>query len=123
MKMKTNQCLRIGVPLAIAGVLLCENECLSTIIAVILMYLLVALNECCSHYESVYLFVLVGIISIPFNIGMCGEFFRDIGIYLLDSFAIKIVLAPLLYASALSIEEIVFGIIGRAIWRNQYPLF
>lgn len=99
------------------------NTLLMTLISLVGAFLEISLCSACRRHENLWLFILVGIVTIPANI--------DISIYLCDYFAydhgeipvFKILFFPLLYAGILCLEEIMLGIIGRLIWRNQCPPF
>ena len=99
------------------------NTLLTTLISLVGAFLGISLCSACRRHENLWLFILVGIVTIPANI--------DISIYSCDYFAydhgeipaFKILFLPLLYAGILCLEEIMLGIIGRLIWRNQCPPF
>ena len=99
------------------------NTLLTTLISLVGAFLGISLCSACRRHENLWLFILVGIVTIPANI--------DISIYSCDYFAydhgeipvFKILFFPLLYAGILCLEEIMLGIIGRLIWRNQCPPF
>lgn len=99
------------------------NRLLMTLISIVGAFLGISLCSACRRHENLWLFTLVGIVTIPANI--------DISIYLYNYFAydhgeilaFKILFFPLLYSGILCLEEIMLGIIGRLIWRNQCPAF
>lgn len=98
------------------------NRLLMTLISSVGAFLGISLCSACRRHENLWLFILVGIVTIPVNI--------DISIYSSDYFAydhgeipaLKILLIPLLYSGFFCLEEIMLGIIGRLIWKNQYPV-
>ncbi len=76
------------------------------------------------RYESLAIFVLLVFATIPVN-AVIAYFY-----YLVFSFykgfvgtIIRIFLVILFYAILLSMEELVFGIIGRRIWKYQKDFF
>lgn len=99
------------------------NRLLMTLISLAGTFLGISLCSACRRHENLWLFILVGIVTVPANI--------DISIYSYDYFAydygeipaFKILFFPLLYSGILCLEEIMLGIIGRLIWRNQCPAF
>ena len=99
------------------------NRLLMTLISIVGAFLGISLCSACRRHENLWLFILVGIVTIPANI--------DISIYSSDYFAydhgeipvFKILFFPLLYSGFFCLEEIMLGIIGRLIWRNQCPPF
>lgn len=82
------------------------NTLLTTLISLVGAFLGISLCSACRRHENLWLFILVGIVTIPANI--------DISIYSYDYFAydhgeipaFKILFFPLLYSGILCLEEI-----------------
>ncbi len=92
------------------------------IISVILIYLFVGFCKICRKRESLWIFLLVAVIMIPFNICMIRAVLSYIGEYREIRWFVKLGVCPLLYIVMFCIEEIICGIIGRLIWKRQYVL-
>lgn len=83
----------------------------------ILMFICIGLCKYCRKHESIWLFILVGLSSVPMIIKTCLLLceFIEANVFL------SVLLFLLTYAIALSLIEIIFGIVGRLIWREQCP--
>lgn len=88
----------------------------------LLLFLIVGTVPICRRRESMWLFVLTALGSMPINIKIST---MDTVQYLLDS-EIPIVGAVIatieIYLLLFSVEEILIGIIGRFIWKRQIVL-
>ncbi len=92
------------------------------VISVILIYLFVGICKICRKRESLWVFILVALIMIPFNIYMIRSILSYVGNYTDIRWFVKLAICPLLYIVIFCIEEIILGIIGRLIWKRQYVL-
>ena len=92
-----------------------------TVIAIISMYFFIGICEYCDKHENVWIFVNVGIASIPVNFECSLFACRMLSDIWNSSLLLNILLFILIYDICLSAEEIVLGIIGRIIWREQRP--
>lgn len=101
----------------------CTDHFLLAVISLIAIYFCISICSLCRKHENLWLFVLTGIAIIPANIEIsmiaCGYFFCPWG----DAFVFKLCIFPLAYSILFSIEEILLGIIGRLIWKYQYPVW
>lgn len=101
----------------------CANRFLLTLLSLAAVFICISICSPCRRHENLWLFVLVGISTIPANIEIsiyaCGYFSYLWG----EAPVLRIIYFPLAYAILLCIEEILLGIIGRFIWKNQDPLF
>lgn len=101
----------------------CANRFLLTFLSIVAVFFCISICPPCRKHENLWLFVLAGISTIPANIEIsifaCGCFSYLWG----ESPMLRIIYFPLAYAILLCIEEIILGIIGRFIWKNQDPIF
>ena len=95
------------------------NRFLLTVILLIAIYLYIGICRSCRRHESLWLFVLAGIATIPVNIEISVHACEYFSYLLGDAFIFRVMCFPLAYAILLSMEEIVLGMIGRMIWKNQ----
>jgi len=82
------------------------------------VFLFVAYSSECRGTENIWIFMLVAIGFIPINIALVMQLYEYV--YLLASGPIgKILSVIIFYAILFSLEEIIAGLIGRIIWREQ----
>lgn len=122
-KLRTNICLLLlmVIPL-IFSVGFVFSRSIGLLLAECVYFLLfVWLVPICKHKENLWMFILLAIGSVPVNILMI---YNSIFLGLLadSSLLLKVLWGVLSYCVVFSIEEIVFGVITRAIWRKQYKL-
>ena len=90
-------------------------------VSYILAFLCIGLCRYCRRHESIWLFVLAGLSSVPMNIKIS----LYISMLFIDSshasFILVLLMFLLTYAIIFSLLEIVLGIVGRMIWRDQCP--
>ncbi len=83
------------------------------------MFVTVGCTHCCRWYESMWLFVLTAITSVPTNIVLVWKF-MDIGIFYPNlAWVGETLLGVQFYLMFLSYEEIIIGLLGRFIWKKQ----
>lgn len=90
---------------------------------VITMFIMVAVLPFTHKRESLWLFILCGICSIPINIFLVNEFLPWKK-YIFHSYhgLSNILLMVGLTLICTSIEEILVAFVGRIIWKKQYDL-
>jgi len=82
------------------------------------IYLFVAYSNECRGIESIWIFMLVAIGFIPINVAFEMRFYEYI--FVLTSGVIgKILATMMVYTILFSLEEIIAGLIGRILWKNQ----
>lgn len=76
------------------------------------------------RYESLAIFVLLLFVTIPFNAVVSYIYYRFLvrmtGLFWIF---IRPVVTIMIYLMLLSVEELVFGIVGRKIWKRQRDFF
>lgn len=90
-------------------------------VSIIATYVIIGINKCCKSHESVWLFFIVALISVPINFEFSYYSCAIVSSFYGNSIILKILYFILIYDICFSIEEIFFGIIGRGIWREQRP--
>ena len=92
------------------------------IISVVLLFMIVKVLPMCRGYESLWLFVLTVIGSIPINARLVVETL-DMGLFYSGVPVIVAVMTAVeFYLCALAVEEIVIGVLGRILWKKQRNL-
>ena len=121
-RMKTN--LILFSPVVVAGFSWIIHQYWLTTIAIIAIYLSIGLTDASKH-ASVWLFVLTGISSIPMNIELTFYASHYFSLLWGDAFvfAMKFLYVPLAFVILYSIEQIIVGITGRVLWREQDPVW
>ena len=121
---KQNNTMRfiMMMPFLSSAFSLLHNRILISIIALSMIVVFVAINPTCRQRESLWLFVMVAVSSIPLNLHF-GRIFALIGSDLLgytkwESY----IVGAVGYCIAFCAEEIIYGIVGRMIWRRQYKI-
>ncbi len=123
MKKSLKNMLTIAVPLLPMGLMWCLNKYVLTGVTILAIYLFIGLIDTCRRYENLWLFVLVGIATVPMNLMLTMVVCDDLCVTWNRELLAKIVFFPIVYGALFSMEEIVLGIIGRVIWKEQENLF
>lgn len=89
------------------------------VISLIMAFCIIGVLPLCRMRQSIWLFVVSAFITTPINLLLI----QKMGIWIIllgafNRFTYYLIVIELLLL-LLSIEEIVFGLIGRLIWRNQ----
>lgn len=93
-------------------------------ILVLLSFIFVNNYRKVRRHESLAVFVLLVFATIPFNAVVSYLYYRVLRVFDgLYGAVIRIIFMILVYAILLSAEELVFGIIGRRIWKYQKDFF
>lgn len=114
--------LAVGVLPAVLSVSFLVNQSWTTLLFCILsLFTIIGIVPIFKKRESLYMFVLVGIAGLPINIRLTywlvSEEFISSGFLIGD-----ILWGALLCCMFFSVEEIVFGVITRMIWKKQYKI-
>ena len=89
------------------------------IVALIAIVFLVAAEQECRGIENFWLYVLLGVSSIPLNIEISYRISQMINYIVGYSNLYLCLVFVLLMALLFNLEEILIGIVGRAIWKKQ----
>lgn len=110
------------IPIILAWIFPITKEVLFLIISVASMFLIVGTVPLFKKRESLWIFLLVSIAGMPVNFMLAS--FIVIEEYFSVGFLIGNVFCVLLLLSILfSVEQIIFGIIARKLWKRQIKLF
>lgn len=99
------------------------NLYLLTVLSILAIFFAIGISKSCKNHESIWLFILVGASLIPTNIwfSLC---ISNYIVCLCGFFTImKFFYIPLIFSILFCVEEIIFGVIGRIIWKEQKPAF
>lgn len=111
-----------GCLLIATGMLAWHFSVMRLIISVVLLFMIVKVLPMCRGYESLWLFVLTVIGSIPINARLVVETL-DMGLFYSGVPVIGAVMTAVeVYLCALAVEEIVIGVLGRILWKKQRNL-
>lgn len=92
------------------------------IISVVLLFAIVKVLPMCRGYESLWLFVLTAIGSVPINARLAVETL-EMGLFYSGIPVIGAVITVVeVYLCVLAVEEIVIGVLGRILWKKQRNL-
>lgn len=120
-KIKYAQLVTGVIPFALAMKFLIGHSWMFLLFAVISLFIVVGTVPLFRRRENLYMFIFVAIAGVPINIWMSYwlvyEGFISSGFIIGD-----IMWALLLCCIFFSVEEIVFGVITRMIWRRQYVI-
>ncbi len=112
----------LGIPAVLSLIAVMQRSIVLIAGAVVVPFLLLLLVPAFKGRESVWMFLFVGISSIPINAYIL-IFMNEQGYLFDDSFFILGIFRTILYGSVLfSMEEIVMGVITRLFWKKQYKL-
>lgn len=110
-------------PILATGFSWSMNRYVLTIISILTIFFCIGACDVCRKRENLWLFVLVGISVVPVNLVMSMYVSDYLGYLWNGSFIMKIIYFSLIYAVLFCLEEIILGIIGRIIWKNQYSVW
>ena len=82
------------------------------------VFLFVAYSSECRGAENIWIFMLIAIGFIPLNIALEMQLYEYVSLLAGGPIG-KILSGIILYAILFSLEEIIAGLIGRIIWREQ----
>lgn len=122
-KERTNKIqIALGVlPTVLSVGFLVNQSWLILLFCILSLFIIVGVVPVFKRRESLYMFILVGIAGIPINIRLSywlvSEEFISSG-FLLGN----ILWVALLCCVFFSVEEIVFGVVARFIWKKQYKI-
>ncbi len=111
--------LLIPVALSVIGVLLRSVPII--VIFFFSHFFVVGLAPACKKHESIWMFLLVFFSFIPVNV-LIMIIMDKLGMLLHPMFILSLCRCIFYYAMLFSVEEIVMGVITRAIWKKQYKL-
>lgn len=121
-KRSDNIQLAIGsLPAILSTAFLINQSWLILLIGVLSLFVIIGVVPLFRKRESLYMFILVAVAGLPINIRLSYWLVSE---ELISSgFLIgNILWGALLYCVFFSVEEIVFGVVTRMIWKKQYKV-
>ena len=85
------------------------------------LFALVGILPFCRHRQNLWMFLFVGVFSIPVNISLTKSIALSMLSY--ETPLCTIINAALVFFVLFSVEEVAFAAVTRIIWRKQYRLF
>ena len=122
-KEKTNriQIVLGALPTILSVGFLVKQSWLILLLCVLSLFIIVGVVPLFKRRESLYMFILVGIAGLPINIRLSYWLVSEE--FISSGFLIgNILWVALLCCVFFSVEEIVFGILTRLIWKKQYRI-
>lgn len=89
------------------------------VIGIVIMFVVVAVTPICRRYESIWIFLLTLVLTVPVNIGITKSVI-EMGILELEFPLGRLINVIEIYLPLLAMEELMLGILGRMIWPRQY---
>lgn len=110
-----------ALPAVLSVGFLVNQSWLFLLICVLSLFIIVGIVPVFKRRESLYMFILVAVAGLPINIRL--SYWLVAEEFISSGFLIgNILWGALLCYVFFSVEEIVFGIITRMIWKKQYKL-
>ncbi len=120
-KIKYAQLVTGAIPFALALKFLIGHSWIFLLLAVLSLFVIVGTVPLFRRRESLYMFIFVAIAGVPINIvlsyWLVSEGLVSAGFVIGD-----ILWGMLLCCVFLSVEEIIFGVVTRMIWKRQYVI-
>lgn len=108
----------MALPVALFTASVLRSSWILAILAAGSIFAVVALVPLCRRRESLWVFLITAVATIPLNIWIVHRV-MDAG-YFSGSFAVtEILWYCLVYFIGFSLEELLFGILARLIWKRQ----
>lgn len=115
--------MMIMSPVVVTGFSWCMNHYLLMVLSIFAIFFAISVCRSCKNHESLWLFVLAGAALIPANIRLSLYACDYFGYLWSDASIMKFIYIPLAFSMLLCIEEIILGVIGRIVWKEQEPAF
>lgn len=117
--MNNSFCLKLFIPGVTSFLSLTRQNYTMGVVALIAIVFLVAAEQECRGNENFWLYVLLGVSSIPLNIEISFRISQIIKYIVGYSNLYLCLVFVLLMALLFNLEEIFIGIVGRVIWKKQ----
>ncbi|MCM1392366.1 MAG: hypothetical protein NC185_06300 [Ruminococcus sp.] len=106
------------IPLSLSIAFVLRKSIVLLIVMIASMFLVIAVMPICRKMENMWMFLLVAMVGIPINIFVI--YYIILSDFLgIDFFIGKLLWSTLLYCIFFSIEQIIFGVLARIIWKKQ----
>ncbi len=118
--LKSKQFLFCLIPLVLFLICILKNSVLCLILAIISPFIIVGAVPAFKKRENLWMFLIVAITGIPVNLLFIYFLISEFG---LDMILYDVLYGSLLYFVLFSIEQLLYGIITRFIYRKQLKMF
>lgn len=109
------------IPLLLSVAFVFYQSVLLTVLMIISSFVIVGTVPIFKKAQNIWMFLIVSVTVIPVNSYMICAIFSLGSLEDYNLFN-KILYGAMLYCVFFSVEEILFGVITRLIWRNQYKI-
>lgn len=109
------------IPLLLSVAFVFYQSVLLTVLMIISSFVIVGTVPIFKKTQNIWMFLIVSVTVIPVNAYMICAIFSLGSLEDYNLFN-KILYGAMLYCVFFSVEEILFGVITRLIWRNQYKI-
>lgn len=109
------------IPLLLSVAFVFYQSVLLTVLMIISSFVIVGTVPIFKKTQNIWMFLIVSVTVIPVNSCMICAIFSLGSLEDYNLFN-KILYGAMLYCVFFSVEEILFGVITRLIWRNQYKI-
>lgn len=109
------------IPLLLSVAFVFYQSVLLTVLMIISSFVIVGTVPIFKKTQNIWMFLIVSVTVIPVNSYMICAIFSLGSLEDYNLFN-KILYGAMLYCVFFSVEEILFGVITRLIWRNQYKI-
>lgn len=109
------------IPLMFSVAFVFYQSVLLTVLMIISPFVIVGTVPIFKKTQNIWMFLIVSVTVIPVNSYMICAIFSLGSLEDYNLFS-KILYGAMLYCVFFSVEEILFGVITRLIWRNQYKI-
>ena len=114
--------LSLGLIPLIMSIIFVANKSIILLIATIIsMFFVIGISPICKYRESIWMFLLVAVISISINLPIILYLVFD-GLFSNDWLLSQLLWCGFLHCIFFSVEEIIFGVATRFIWKKQYKI-
>lgn len=108
-------------PAVLSSIFLINQSWIMLAISILSLFVIVGTVPVFKRRESIYMFIFVAILSLPMNIKLAYWLIEE-GFIGFDFFLGNLCWGILVCFILFSVEELIFGIITRMIWKKQYKL-
>lgn len=111
----------LGIPAVLSIMTVLKHSVILFVLLVIIHFVILRIVPAFKGRENLWMFIFVAISSVPLNIYIL-TFVNEWELLFGTIFVLGILKCILYYVILFSVEEIIFGVITRLIWRKQYKL-
>ena len=107
------------IPMSLSVLMIITNKIIFLPLVVISLFLIVGVCPLFKRRENLWMFILVAIAGLPCNIYFSYKIVFE-GIFTFENIFLDIITFVVMIFIFFSVEEIVFAVITRLIWKKQY---